>query len=101
MAQLVAHRSDTAGVGGSNPFETTVAVVYWFADKNVALIDMGSIPISHPKEGTLIGLMRLILLIFLENYGKISKNQSHQPNQCSIIMRKNGRLAEGTIAVDC
>jgi hypothetical protein len=49
VAQLVAHRSDTAGVKGSNPFETTVAVACWFADKNVALVDMGSIPISHPN----------------------------------------------------
>jgi hypothetical protein len=48
VAQLVAHRSDTARVGGSNPFETTVAAVYWFADKNVALVDTGSIPVSHP-----------------------------------------------------
>jgi hypothetical protein len=48
VAQLVAHRSDTARVGGSNPFETTVAVACWFADKNVALVDTGSIPVSHP-----------------------------------------------------
>jgi hypothetical protein len=49
VAQLVAHRSDTARVGGSNPFETTVAAAYWFADKNVALVDTGSIPVSHPN----------------------------------------------------
>ena len=33
---------------GSIPTESTVAVAYWFADKNVALIDAGSIPVSHP-----------------------------------------------------
>jgi hypothetical protein len=33
---------------GSIPTESTVAVAYWFADKNVALIDTGSIPVSHP-----------------------------------------------------
>jgi hypothetical protein len=49
VAQLVAHRSDTARVGGSSPFETTVAAAYWFADKNVALVDTGSIPVSHPN----------------------------------------------------
>ncbi len=36
---------------GSIPTESTVAVAYWFADKNVALIDTGSIPVSHPIWG--------------------------------------------------
>ena len=46
---MVAHRSDTARVKGSSPFEATVAVLYWFTDKHVALVDTGSIPVSHPN----------------------------------------------------